>query len=41
LAATAEAFDIGVLHYDADFDQIAAVTCQRCTWMVPRGAIEW
>jgi len=40
VAAAAEALDVGVLHYDSDFDQIAAVTGQRCTWVVPRGTIE-
>lgn len=40
VAAAAEALDVGVLHYESDFDQIAAVTGQRCTWVVPRGTIE-
>lgn len=37
VAAAAEALDVGVLHYDADFDLIAAVTGQRCQWVVPAG----
>jgi hypothetical protein len=28
------------LHYDADFDRIAAVTGQRCEWVVPAGSID-
>ena len=27
-----------VLHYDADFDLIAAATGQTCSWVVPAGA---
>jgi len=27
-----------VLHYDADFDHIAAVTGQRADWIAPRGS---
>ena len=26
-----------LLHYDADFDRIAAVTGQAMEWVVPRG----
>lgn len=40
VAAAAEALDIGVLHYDADFDLIAAVTGQPCTWVVPAGTVD-
>jgi hypothetical protein len=29
-----------VLHYDADFDRISAVTGQRCEWVVPAGSID-
>lgn len=28
-----------LLHYDADFDRIAAVTGQAVEWVVPRGSI--
>lgn len=35
IAAAAEELDLTVLHYDADFDLIASVTGQRCTWVVP------
>ena len=40
VAAAAESRDLEVLHYDADFDQIAAVTGQRCSWVVPAGSVE-
>ncbi len=40
IAAAAEELDVGVLHYDADFDSIAAVTGQRCRWVVPAGSLE-
>jgi predicted nucleic acid-binding protein len=40
VAAAAETLNLAVLHYDADFDVIAAVTGQRCTWVVPAGSVE-
>ena len=40
VAAAAEARDLGVLHYDADFDRIAAVTGQECEWVVPAGSVD-
>ncbi len=40
VAAAAEELDVSVLHYDADFDLIAAVTGQPCQWIVPAGTIE-
>jgi len=40
IAAAAEAHDLGVLHYDADFDHIAAVTGQACEWVVPAGSAD-
>lgn len=40
IAAAAEALDVAVLHYDGDFDLIAAVTGQRCTWVVPAGSVQ-
>jgi predicted nucleic acid-binding protein len=40
VAAAAEARDLAVLHYDADFDRIAAVTGQRCEWVVPAGSAD-
>ncbi len=36
-AAIAEHHGAIVLHYDADFDAIAAVTGQHVRWVVPRG----
>jgi predicted nucleic acid-binding protein len=39
VAAAAEARDLSVLHYDADFDRIAAVTGQTCEWVVPAGSV--
>lgn len=40
IAAAAEASDLAVLHYDADFDCIAAVTGQRADWVVPAGSVD-
>jgi predicted nucleic acid-binding protein len=40
IAAAAEASGLVVLHYDADFDRIAAVTGQRCEWVVPAGSVD-
>lgn len=40
VAAAAEALDVGVLHYDGDFDLIASVTGQRCEWVVPPGTVD-
>jgi len=37
IAAAAEAVDAVLLHYDSDFDRIAAVTGQATKWIVPRG----
>lgn len=39
-AAAAESRRLGILHYDADFDQVAAVTGQPCQWVVPAGSID-
>jgi predicted nucleic acid-binding protein len=39
LAAVAEANDLTLLHYDADFDLIADVTGQPSEWVVPAGSI--
>ena len=39
VAAAAESLDLEVLHYDADFELIAAVTGQRCSWVVPPGSV--
>ncbi len=40
IAAAAEAAGLVVLHYDADFDRIAAVTGQRSEWVVRAGSID-
>lgn len=40
VAAAAEAHDLSVLHYDADFDRIAAVTGQPVQWVVPAGSVD-
>jgi predicted nucleic acid-binding protein len=37
-AAAAERLDASVLHYDGDFDHIAAVTGQAAEWIIPRGS---
>ena len=39
LAAAAERASLIVLHYDADFDIIAAVTGQPTQWVVARGSV--
>jgi predicted nucleic acid-binding protein len=39
IAATAERHDLGVIHYDSDFDLIANVTAQLCEWVVPQGSV--
>jgi len=40
IAAAAESRNLTVLHYDADFDRIAAVTGQPCEWIVPAGSVD-
>jgi len=40
VAAVAEATSLTVLHYDADFDHISAVTGQATEWIVERGSID-
>jgi predicted nucleic acid-binding protein len=40
VAAAAEGRNLTVLHYDADFDRIAAVTGQTCQWVVPAGSVD-
>ena len=39
IAAAAEAGRMAVLHYDSDFDTIAAVTQQEVEWVAPRGSL--
>lgn len=38
VAATAERHGATVLHYDGDYDMIAAITGQNTVWVVPAGA---
>lgn len=40
IAAAAEEAGLTLLHYDADFNQIAQVTGQICQWVVPPGTID-
>ncbi|MEI6620464.1 MAG: PIN domain nuclease [Actinomycetes bacterium] len=40
IAAVAARERVTVLHYDADFDRIAAVTGQPTQWVVPRGTAD-
>jgi len=40
VAAAAETAGVIVVHYDNDFDQIAAVTGQPCEWVVPTGSVD-
>jgi len=40
IAATAELAGVRVVHYDRDFDTIAAVTGQESRWLVPAGSID-
>jgi hypothetical protein len=40
IAAAAEAEGLIVLHYDADFDRIAAVTAQPAEWIAPPGSVD-
>lgn len=40
IAAAAEALDLTVLHYDADFDLISDVTGQPSAWVVAAGSVD-
>ena len=40
VAATAERFTLTVLHYDGDYDRIAAMTGQPTQWIVPAGSAD-
>jgi predicted nucleic acid-binding protein len=39
IAAAAEAADVELLHYDEDFERIAAITGQPTSWIAPRGSL--
>jgi predicted nucleic acid-binding protein len=38
IAAVAERHDVVVVHYDEDYDRIAAITGQPVRWVMPRGS---
>lgn len=40
IAATAERHGVAIVHYDSDYDRIAAVTGQATRWIVPAGSVE-
>jgi predicted nucleic acid-binding protein len=40
VAATAERYQLTVLHYDGDYDRIAALTGQSAEWIVSRGTAD-
>ena len=40
VAAIAEQSNLVVLHYDRDFDRVAAMTGQACEWVVPPGTAD-
>jgi predicted nucleic acid-binding protein len=39
IAATAEGADVPLIHYDRDYERIAAVTGQSHAWFVPAGTL--
>jgi predicted nucleic acid-binding protein len=39
IAAVAEANELTVIHYDADYDKIASMTGQSTEWVVPPGTV--
>ena len=39
-AAIAEHYVATILHYDSDFEKIAAITGQPTRWVVARGTID-
>jgi predicted nucleic acid-binding protein len=40
VAAAAETSGLAVMHYDGDFDRIAAVTGQPCEWVIAAGTVD-
>ena len=40
IAATADRYGLTVLHYDGDYERIAAITGQPVEWIVPRGTAD-
>lgn len=39
IAAAAESADVELLHYDEDFDRVAAITGQPTRWIAPKGSL--
>jgi predicted nucleic acid-binding protein len=39
IAAAAEASGIPMLHYDEDYDRIAAISGEEARWLAPRGSL--
>jgi predicted nucleic acid-binding protein len=39
IAACAERHALPIVHYDGDFDTIAAITGQAARWISPRGTL--
>lgn len=39
LAAVAEEADVDLIHYDRDYERIAAVAALRQHWLVPDGTL--
>jgi predicted nucleic acid-binding protein len=39
IAACAERHGVQIVHYDRDFDTIAAITGQEVRWVAPRGSL--
>ena len=39
IAAAAEAAGLTVLHYDEDYDRIAAITDEKTRWIARRGSL--
>jgi predicted nucleic acid-binding protein len=39
IASAAEAAGLTVLHYDEDYDRVAAITNQSTEWIAPRGSL--
>jgi predicted nucleic acid-binding protein len=39
IAAVAERHGMGIVHYDEDYDRIAAITGQPTRWIAPRGSV--
>ncbi len=40
VASCAESSGLTVLHYDADYDRISAITGQPTQWVLPRGSVD-